>query len=229
MRRLENGNGRRPVYRLQCGVAQFVEFIKHDHAHRRVVFHHQQCLAFALQAVDRQGLRRLLRGVIRVARQIKADLCALPHLAVNADVAAGLLGKAVDHRQPQTGALPNRLGGKKRLEHARQHIGRHPDPGIRHRNHRIVAGLQAFMQTGIALVKRGVGGAYGQRAAVGHGVAGIDGQVQHCAFELVVVAACKPYAFAKGHHQFNMLAQRAAHQLFHGTDQAVDVHRFALQ
>ena len=57
-------------------------------------------------------------------RQIEREGRALPDLALNRNVAAGLLGKAVDLGQPEARALADLLGGEERLEDLDELVGR---------------------------------------------------------------------------------------------------------
>src|SRR5258706_15639929 len=75
-----------------------------------------------------------------VTRQIKLDRRSTPQLAVDGDVAVGLPGKSVDHRKPEPGALPDRLGGEERIEGARRHLRTHADAGVADSDANIIAG-----------------------------------------------------------------------------------------
>src|ERR1700692_1875573 len=75
-----------------------------------------------------------------MTRRIKLDRRSTPHLAVDGDVAVGLPGKSLDHRKPEPGALPDRLGGEERIEGARRHLCTHANAGVADRDANIVAG-----------------------------------------------------------------------------------------
>ena len=55
-------------------------------------------------------------------------------------MAVRLPRKSIDHRQPEPGALPDRLGGEERIEGARRHLRAHADAGIGDRDADIFAG-----------------------------------------------------------------------------------------
>ena len=56
------------------------------------------------------------------------------------DVAARLLDEAVDHAQPEAGALAGRLGGEERLERALDHLRAHAGAGVADRDHDVLPG-----------------------------------------------------------------------------------------
>src|SRR5258708_13571857 len=75
-----------------------------------------------------------------MTRQVKPDRRSTPELAVDGDVAVRLPGKSIDHRKPQPGALPDRLGGEERIEGARRHLRTHADAGVADGDANISAG-----------------------------------------------------------------------------------------
>src|SRR6266851_1928564 len=69
-------------------------------------------------------------GAAIMTRQIKPDRRSTPHLALDGDVAVGLPRKSVDHRKPEPGALPDRLGGEERIEGACRYLRTHAHAGV---------------------------------------------------------------------------------------------------
>jgi len=63
---------------------------------------------------------------------------------------------------------------------------------VRHRYHYIVARLHVVVEAGISLVEMRVGRLDRQPAALGHGVAGVDHEIQDHALELVGIGQCRP-------------------------------------
>ena len=63
--------------------------------------------------------------VLQGAGQIKLDGRAVPDLAIDAKMAAGLLGEAINHRESQAGTLADRLGREERIDRLRHNFGRH--------------------------------------------------------------------------------------------------------
>ena len=137
-----------------------------------------------------------------------------PHLA------AGLLGETIDHRKPKASALADGLGREKRLEGARHDIGRHARAGVGYADRDILARLHVALARA-AVIDTDVGGLDGELAAVGHGVAGIDAQVEDRVLKLVRIAQARPEA---GHERRLDLDPRpdcALDQLLHVGDQLV--------
>ena len=64
------------------------------------------------------------------ARQIDRDGGALAERARDLHGAAGLMREAIDLRQPEAGALADRLGGEERIEHLGDDVRRDADAGV---------------------------------------------------------------------------------------------------
>src|SRR5262249_39362994 len=84
-------------------------------AHRRVVLDHQDRL---MTAFDRRTRRHIGGVEFACPRQVELDRGAVPLLAVDLDVPAGLLDEPVHHAEPETGSLAYVLGGEEGIEHA---------------------------------------------------------------------------------------------------------------
>ena len=83
--------------------------------------------------------------------------------------------------------MPVRLGGEERLEDAPPDRLVHADAGVAHGQHRVRPGPRAGMLGGVDRVEVDGARLDGERAAVGHRVAGVDDQVQHHLFDLAGV------------------------------------------
>ncbi len=68
-----------------------------------------------------------------------------------------------------------------------------------------------------------------QLAARGHGVAGVDRQVQDGAFQLIGVGARAPEIGGRDHRHVDLLAEGAMEQILHGMDQVADVEGLGIQ
>jgi hypothetical protein len=64
-------------------------------------------------------------GPTITCRAVQIDTIALALFAAQEHVAAGLLDKAVGHRQAETGALPRRFGWEERIEGVRDYVRGH--------------------------------------------------------------------------------------------------------
>ena len=86
-----------------------------------------------------------------------------------------------------------------------------------------------FLLAGEALIEPVVGGLDGQPAAIGHGVAGVDAQVEQRAFELVLVDQVAPQPGGADHLELHGGPDGAAHQLLDVRNQAVEVGGLGIQ
>ena len=105
---------------------------------------------------------------------------------------AALLGEAVGHAQPQPGTVTFRLGGEERFEGLLDDFSGHADAGIGNRQQHVLPGRDVSLGAGVVLVEHGITQLQGQLAALGHGITGIDRQVQHHLFELIRVDHRRP-------------------------------------
>jgi hypothetical protein len=85
----------------------------------------------------------LLRLVLDMARQVDAESGALAHFGFGIDIAARLLDDAIDHRQPEPGALADILGGEERLENLFHHLRRDSRALVGNLDQHVVADLHA--------------------------------------------------------------------------------------
>src|SRR3546814_7950873 len=92
-----------------------------------------------MEVADR-FLVRLGLDVLRAtcARKIELHRRPRPHLAVDADMAAGLLGKAINHAEAKARALALRLRREERLEHTIDDGRIDTGPGVAHRDHDVL-------------------------------------------------------------------------------------------
>ena len=105
----------RCVGRIQRDVAERMQLRQHIVAHQPVVLDDQDGFVAALQSRCGRGLGRQRSSCRR--RQIHLDRRAVALLAVDLDVAGGLLDEAVDHAEAEAGALAGSLRGEERIEH----------------------------------------------------------------------------------------------------------------
>ena len=87
----------------------------------------------------------------------------------------------------------------------------------------IIAGGDLVLRRGIAGIEQDVRGFDGQTAAHGHGIAPVDREIQHGAFDLIGVGQAGPEIGGEAAFQFDVLAQGPTQQILHIGDQAVDV------
>ena len=93
-----------------------------------------------------------------------------------------MLGKAIDHAEPQPRSIADRLGGEEGFENARRDLRLDPGTGIDHRYPDVVARLQhGIEQTGLDPVRARF---QRERTALRHCVAGVERQIDQRIVEL---------------------------------------------
>src|SRR4026209_2691028 len=97
--------------------------------------------------------------------QIDLDRRTMALLAIDADVAARLLDKAVHHREPKAGAFTPRFGGEEGLEDFIEDVKGDSAAGIRDAQEHVLAGLDVAELRRIGVVEIGIGGFDRQMAA----------------------------------------------------------------
>ena len=125
------------------------------------------------------------------ARQIDGNGRAAADLALDADLAARLVGETEDLAEAEAGPLADRLGGEEGLEGALAHVRRHSAAGVGD------ADLHIFAGAHVADFVRGDGHILGGNAHLSlavHRIAGVDGEVDDRIFELVRVDIGRPRA-----------------------------------
>ena len=150
---------------------------------------------------------------------------AEPRLDVHA--AARLLGEAKHLAQSESRAFADFLGGKERLEHLGAHILAHSGPGIGHADADIFARRRLFRAK--RRPEHHVLGPHGKAAADLHGVAGIDGEIEHGELELRRVDHCRPQAALQPGLDSRRAAHRALQQVAHADHGLVEIERLRLQ
>ena len=207
---------------MDC-VALGLEHSADDFPDSLIVFDDQDGLAALgqrLRVIDRNTR---FADVFPGSRQIELDRGALTDLAVNRDVPARLLDEAIDHGQAQPAAAAVGLGGKEGIERPCDDFGRHAGDGVADRHQHILAGLHVGVGGGIGPVEMGIRRLDGEPAAVGHGVTGVDGEVQQRIFQLCLVDHGVPLPTAEHGFDLDVLAQGALQQFGNIGHRPVDV------
>src|SRR4051812_20704443 len=107
------------------------------------------------------------------------------NLAVDLDVPARLLDEAEYHAEIKAGASADFLGGEKGFEYSIEKFGGNSGAAVADGNHDIIADRDLAMHARIIFVEKDVAALERELAAVGHGVAGVQGKVQDRGGELV--------------------------------------------
>ncbi|MNS80419.1 hypothetical protein D3C72_1140980 [compost metagenome] len=198
--------------------AQFSQAFVNHVAHIVVIFHQHdhRRLRIVLRAVGSGfGSLRGVRGAV-ITRQQQPDRGALAHHAFQYRHAARLLGEPVDHRQAQPRALAQGLGGEEGIEGMGQHVRRHPAAHVRDGDFNELSWADAGIRTQRGLIQLRIQCRNGQLAAIGHGVASVDDQVQQRILKLIAVAPHRPQVRLQLEPQPHALARVAMKQVAHG-------------
>ena len=184
-----------------------------DHQHR-----FGRCGGFGRRFFGR-GFGFGLGSVVGLAEQ-QPDHGAFALAAFDPRRAARLARHAIDHAEAEAGALADFLGGEEGLERALGDLGRHAEPGVGDGQLDIVS----VWNVGIGLDPHRAAGE-AQHAAVGHGVAGVDREVEHRDLELGRVGHHRHHRVVEVEALLDPRAEHVAQQRPHVLDQRRDVRR----
>ncbi len=144
-------------------------------------------------------------------------------------MAMGLFDEAIDHAEPQARPRAEFLGGEERIEHLAEILRCDAGAAVGHGDRDIVAGFHLGMTVGIVQVERRIGRLDRQPAAIGHGVPGVQAQVEHGIFELGRIDQRMPDRRLFEHGERNVLAQGTPQQRLGVRQQGVNVDRHRLE
>jgi hypothetical protein len=134
-----------------------------------------------------------------------------------------LFDEAEHHAETEAGALADLLGGEEGFEHPFKHCCGNSRAAVADGNHDVVAYRHLAVHARIGVVEKDVAALERELAAVGHGVARVQGKVQDRRGELVRIDQHRPCVFREQGHDHDMLAQRRMQQLGGFEHQPVDV------
>lgn len=127
---------------------------------------------------------------------------------------AGLANEAIDLTEAEAGTFADAFGGKKWIEGAFTSRYIHANPRIGHSDHDVLAGFDRLHQPGdIVLVEIGVGGFDRDPAAVGHGIAGVEREVEQRVFELIWISEGPPQSAGQDGFERYRFAERSAQKI----------------
>ncbi|MNQ79580.1 hypothetical protein D3C85_945280 [compost metagenome] len=205
------------VSHLCAAVTGVHQHFSHEHAHGRRVLDDQYVFAGALR-IDSGGQHFAGRR-IGAGRQHDGHFGAAPRHAADVCIATGLTGETIDGRQPEPGALTQRFGSEERIEHLVDHAVLDTGAVVAHRQRDI----RAIGQVGITM---GIGriGVDPDIAALGQGIARVDHQIEHGAFQLDRVDQGNRRFARQFKFQGNAFADGPHQQFFKGADVLVDIN-----
>ena len=177
-----------------------------------VIFDHQHSLRARRRRHRDDGFARRSRDTLRHRKQDRHG-GPEPHLAVNPDVTAALLHDAVAGGEAQAGALSLALGREDRFEEVRTDVVGHAGPGVRNGQGHIVAGSHFRMGRAVFVADVQIRGLDDKPSPVGHGVPGVDGQVDQQLLNLAWVRLDDIQTLAKLRHDLDVLAEETPQHL----------------
>src|ERR1043166_1123147 len=159
-------------------------------AQKGLVVHYENDFAATLRLCF-ECFHRVRHDDLRSGGQIYFELTALARLALHFNEPVMPPNDAQHRRQAQTGAFAWFLGGEERLENSLDHASGNSSPGIHDLNEHIGSGL-GFGILGRGLVEPEVLGFQSQLAALRHGIAGVDAQIEQDLVQLGNIGSERP-------------------------------------
>ena len=101
--------------------------------------------------------------------------------------------------------------------------------GVADRDHHVVAGYDLALHVRVVFVEKDVAGLERELAAIGHGIACIDCQIENGGRELIGIGQRGPCIFRQQRRDFDVSAQRRVQQLRRLQHQRVDIDFNGLQ
>jgi len=174
------------------------------------------------------GGDRLQRAVCLFVcpRQPQFDRGPRAELAADTYGAAGLCGKALNHRQAETRAAARFLRRKEWFECTRKRRLVHSRAGVSDREDDIIPGWQFRWRFGAGALVLQIDV---QCTAAGHGVAGVDCQVEDCELELIGIDQCRREIGAPGDGEAGVVAQRPTQQIFDAGEQTAQIDGLGIE
>src|SRR5262245_38598515 len=117
-------------------------------------------------------------------RQIDTEAAAFAYRTVHPNVAATLLHGAIDHGEAKACAFAEFFGGEKRFENMRLGFFIHAEASVGNGKHDVTAGDGAEVALRVRIIEFDVRGLERNSAAVGHGIARVDNEIEDDLFDL---------------------------------------------
>src|SRR6185437_9362193 len=149
-----------------------------------------------------------------------------PQRALDFDVTVTLLYDSVNRGQSQTRSFTYGFGGEKRFEYVCLGLRVHAGSSVSHLQQHKSAGGRA--RSGLRIHLLDILCLDAKAAAVGHGVACVDDQIQNNLFDLPRVGLYVVQLRIEHEREFDVLLDKASQHLVEGADRLVDIqdHRF---
>src|SRR5436309_3340325 len=199
-----------------------------DRAHHRAdhgfIFDQQHC--FVPRRRRNRNLPRL--SYLRLGgnpRQIDLKTRSLSRLTVNRDGTAALLHNPIDSRKSKPGPLAFFFGGKEGFEEMGPDLRIHSASGVFHRQHHVWSWLGNDRLFAMIPPQDNIGCFEKQLAALGHGVARIDGEIHNDLLKLPGISLDYAQPWLQDSEYLDVLAEQPPQHAPYFTDDLVQVQR----
>ena len=125
--------------------------------------------------------------------------------------------------------MPDIFGGEEWIEGLGFNLRRHADTGVGDRQHHVLARQHLDLRRGVALIEMHVCGFDSELAALGHGVARVDGEIENCDFQLVRIGVGAPEPACQDRFDGDLFAQCPPQQIGHAGDETTNIQGFRLE
>ncbi len=198
------------------------------HADHVFVFHQQNDFGALRRRGQASGRPRFLVHRLGDRRQEDREGRPLAQFGLATNAAAALLDDSQNRGQPQAGSFAGLFRREERLEDVGLHFRVHADAGVAH-GHRHVAARRKVMLGRISLREGHVGRFNGQRAAVRHGVSGVQGKVHDRAADFAGVGPHLPEGGRAIDGHLDPLAHQTAQHPVEVRNDDIQVENLGLQ
>ena len=144
-------------------------------------------------------------------------------VAVDVEVAPGLLDKPVHHAETEAAAFAGLLRREERLQNPLQDLGRHPGSGVGDSKQHIIASGHLRVLFGVLLVKDGVAGIQGQHTTVRHRIPRVHRQIEQGSLDLAAIGTRLPQLRREVNIDVNAGAECPPQEVAHALDHLVQV------
>src|SRR3954470_399237 len=194
--------------------------------HNVVVFNHKDRLIATCRFSKLDGPLIGIPVCFNGFGQIQLDRGAAADFAVDADLAARFLGKAVNLRQTETGSLSDLLCREERLEDMGQYGSADADAVIAHGDHGIGTGNNIRVQFGIGFIKIHVCCLDDDAASAWESISRVYNQIENRRLELRTIDVADVECRIELQLQFGGCTSGMTHQRLEFQQYAIEIERY---
>jgi len=145
------------------------------------------------------------------------------------DAAGTLIDDAINGGEAKTGAFAGFLGGEEGFKDAGFDFGGHAGTVIGDGKHGVVAGLEGRMRERVLFIGDDIVGFNDEFSAAGHGVGGVDGEIEKDLFDLTGVGEDAAERIAAAHVEFDVFAKKSLEEAAGFHDEVVEIEDAGLK